>query len=99
MPGNPYVTDERLAVTVGKTPYVRFDLNDYTVPHTQVRKTHTVVADPERVRILDGQEVVVSHLRSYDKGAQIEDPDHIAKLVERKAQGHVPADAGGSCQA
>lgn len=88
LPANPYVTDERLAVTVGKTPYARFDLNDYSVPHTQVRKTLTVVADPERVRILDGQEVVASHPRSYDKGAQIEDPAHIAKLVERKGQAH-----------
>jgi len=88
LPANPYVTDERKEVTVGKTPYARFDLNDYSVPHTQVRKTLTVVADPDLVRILDGQEVVASHPRSYDKGAQIEDPVHIAKLVERKGQAH-----------
>ena len=88
LPANPYVTHERLEVTVGKTPYARFDLNDYSVPHTQVRKTLTVVADPEQVRILDGQAVAASHPRSYDKGAQIEDPAHIAKLVERKAQAH-----------
>jgi len=86
LPDNPYPLEERLAVTVGKTPYVRFDLNDYTVPHTQVRKTLTVVADPGRVRVLDGQEVVASHPRSYDKGAQIEDPAHIAELVCRKGQ-------------
>ena len=88
LPGNPFPTDERKAVTVGKTPYVRFDLNDYSVPHTLVRKTLTVVADPERVRILDGHELVASHARSYDKAAQIEDAAHIAKLVERKAQAH-----------
>ena len=88
LPGNPYVTDERKEVTVGKTPYVRFDLNDYSVPHAEVRKTLTVVADPERVRILDGHEVVATHRRSYDKGAQIEDPTHIAKLALRKAQAH-----------
>jgi hypothetical protein len=58
------------------------------VPHTLVRKTLTVVADPQRVRILEGHEVVASHPRSYDKGAQIEDAAHIAKLVERKAQAH-----------
>jgi len=88
LPGNPYATHERVEVSVGKTPYVRFDLNDYSVPHTQTRKTLTVVADPERIRILDGQEVAASHPRSYDKGAQIEDPSHIAQLVERKAQAH-----------
>jgi len=86
LPANPYVTDERVPVSIGKTPYARFDLNDYSVPHTQVRKTLTVVADPERVRILDGVLVVASHSRSYDKGKQIEEPAHIEKLIERKAQ-------------
>ena len=86
LPANPYVTDERIEVSVGKTPYVRFDLNDYSVPHTQVRKTLTVVADTERVRILDGAEVLASHPRSYDKGKQIEEPSHIKKLVECKAR-------------
>jgi hypothetical protein len=28
---------ERVAVTAGKTPYVRFDLNDYSTPHTLER--------------------------------------------------------------
>ena len=32
--------------SVGKTPYVRFDLNDYSVPHTHVRRMLTVLADP-----------------------------------------------------
>jgi len=29
---------------------------------------------------------VASHSRSYDKGKQIEEPAHIEKLIERKAQ-------------
>ncbi|MDP1572870.1 MAG: IS21 family transposase [Pseudomonadota bacterium] len=86
LPGNPWPLEERVAVSVGKTPYVRFDLNDYSVPHTLVRKTLTVLADPERVRILDGQAVVASHVRSYDRGQQIEEPAHLAALVEHKAQ-------------
>jgi hypothetical protein len=28
-----------VAAKVGKTPYVRFDTNDYSVPHTHVRRT------------------------------------------------------------
>jgi len=88
LPDSPYPLEERLAVTVGKTPYVRFDLNDYSVPHAQVRKTLTVVADPDRVRVLDGREVAASHPRSYGKGEQIGDPAHIAKLVERKGRAH-----------
>src|SRR5271165_4333185 len=33
LPDNPAPLLERVAVSVGKTPYVRFDLNDYSVPH------------------------------------------------------------------
>jgi hypothetical protein len=88
LPANPWPLDEREAVTVGKTPYVRFDLNDYSVPHTYVRRTLTVVAAPDQIRILDGQTVVAIHPRSFDRGQQIEDPTHIAKLVERKSQAH-----------
>ncbi|WP_394838641.1 IS21 family transposase [Pendulispora rubella] len=35
---NPFPADELISVEVGKTPYVRFDLNDYSVPHTHVRR-------------------------------------------------------------
>src|SRR5271155_5495948 len=54
-PDNPYPVVERVAVKVGKTPYVRFDLNEYTVPHTHVQRTLTVLADPDRLRIVEGQ--------------------------------------------
>ena len=33
LPDNPAPLLERIAVKAGKTPYVRFDLNDYSVPH------------------------------------------------------------------
>jgi hypothetical protein len=71
-------------VTAGKTPYVRFDLNDYSIPHDCVRRPLTVLADPDRLRIVDGQKVIALHPRSYDKGKQIETPDHIQALVEQK---------------
>jgi transposase len=84
LPDNPYPLHERVAVIARKTPYVRFDLNDYSIPHTHVRRTLTLLADLEEVRILDGQQVIACHPRSYDKGAQVEDPAHIAALVAEK---------------
>jgi hypothetical protein len=86
LPANPYPVEERVVVKVGKTPYVRFDLNDYSVPHTQVRKTLTVLADATHLRVVDGLQVLASHERCYDKGQQIEIESHIQNLVERKAQ-------------
>ncbi len=90
LPDNPYPTEERVEVKVGKTPYVRFDLNDYSVPHTHVRRTLTVVASPDQVRVLDGAEVIARHERSYDKGEQIEAPSHIEALTayKQKARRH-----------
>ena len=86
LPENPFPSDERVEVKAGKTPYVRFDLNDYSIPHTHVRRALSVVASPTEVRVLDGAEVLARHRRSYDKGAQIEDPAHIAALTARKRQ-------------
>ena len=84
LPEHAYAVQEKLAVQAGKTPYVRFDLNDYSIPHTHVRRTLTVVADPQRVRVLDGAVQLASHVRSFDRGAQIEEASHIQKLVDRK---------------
>jgi transposase len=94
LPSNPAPLLERVAVSVGKTPYVRFDLNDYSVPHDQVRRLLTVLADPHEVRIINGAEVLARHQRSYDKGAQIEDAAHIQALVDdkRAARQHRGAD-------
>jgi len=86
LPDNPFPTDEREAVRVGKTPYVRFDRNDYSIPYTYVQRTLTVVASPTVVRVRDGAEVIATHGRSYDKCQQVEDPAHIAELTVRKRQ-------------
>ena len=54
LPGDPFPDHDRVEVAIGKTPYARFDLNDYSVPHTHVRRTLVVVATLDEVRILDG---------------------------------------------
>ena len=84
LPDNPYPTLEQVIVKAGKTPYVRFDLNNYSVPHTAVRRQLTVLADPRQVRIVDAQQILACHPRSYDRGAVIEEPAHVAQLVEQK---------------
>ena len=86
VPDNPYPTEERVAVKVGKTPYVRFDLNDYSIPHTHVGQWLTVLADPQQVRITDAAQVLACHARSYNRGAQIENPAHVQALVDHKRQ-------------
>jgi hypothetical protein len=85
LPANPFPAEERIVVRVGKTPYARFDLNDYSVPHDRVRKSLVVLASPAVVRIVDGLDVIATHARCFDRGRQIEDPAHVRALVEAKA--------------
>lgn len=80
LPDNPFDTRERIEVIARKTPYIRFDLNDYSIPHQYVQKPLTVTADLSQVRILEGAAVIAEHVRSFDKGAQIEHEDHINAL-------------------
>jgi phosphoglycolate phosphatase-like HAD superfamily hydrolase len=84
LPPNPFPASRVEEVKVGKTPYVRFDGNDYSVPHDRVRRVLTAVADECLLRVVEGTEVVASHERSYDKDEQVEDPAHIEALVEDK---------------
>ncbi len=91
LPDNPFECEERVDVAIGKTPYIRFDLNDYSVPHQNVRRRDLVVAaNLERVRVCRGLEVIAEHERSWDKGQRIEDPQHVKELVayKRNARQH-----------
>jgi transposase len=81
---NPFPCQTIEEVKIGKTPYARFDSNDYSVPHDKVRRTLAVAASETTVRILDGTAVICEHRRSWDKGACVEDPAHVAALVEAK---------------
>lgn len=84
LPDNPYPCDEVETVSVGKTPYARFDLNDYSVPHTYVRQSIVVHATLDCVSLLDGTTIIARHVRSYDKARQIECEEHIKTLASRK---------------
>lgn len=94
LPDNPFPLATQVPVSISKTPYARFDLNDYSVPHTHVRRTLCVLATPKEVRIVDGAAILARHQRSYDKGVQVEDAAHIQALVEqkRKARHHSATD-------
>ena len=84
LPTEPFPAHERLEVEVGKTPYVRFDLNDYSVPHDRTRRTLVVFANLDEVRVVDGNDVVATHPRSWDRGQQIEQTEHLQRLVDEK---------------
>ena len=77
-------------VSVGKAPYVRFDGNDYSVPHTFAQTTLTIAAAETSVRVLDGVHEIARHTRSYDRGQRIEDSGHLEALGAEKKRAREP---------
>jgi len=86
LPSDHFPTREQRQVSARKTPYIRFDLNDYSIPHTHVQKILTVSADLNCVRIFDEKGVIAKHERSFDKGQQIEQQAHIDALWKHKVE-------------
>lgn len=84
LPATEHPCAERCEVVLDKYPQVRFDLNDYSVPPQYVHKTLVVLATLDSVRVLDGANVVATHLRSYDRHKLIESTQHRAELQEIK---------------
>ena len=84
LPEHPFECAVVRGVSSGKTPYVRFDQNDYSIPHDRVRRPLTLIASERLVRIVDGTTEITRHARSYDHGCTIEDPAHIAALAKQK---------------
>ncbi len=84
LPAHPFSCDLIRTVYADKTLYVRFDLNDYSVPPRALGRALTLVASPTTVRLLDGSTEIVSHPRSYDRHELVEDPAHRQALLEQK---------------
>lgn len=86
LPSDDFAASDDVTVKVGKQPYVRFDKNDYSVPPDRVRRVVTVRASTTQVRVLDGDDVIATHKRSFSKQEQVEDPKHIDALWELKRE-------------
>lgn len=84
VPLHPFSADLVRTITAGKTIYVRFDLNDYSLPPRAVGQTLTLVASDTRVRLFLGTTEIASHARRYGRHERIVDPAHQQALLEEK---------------
>jgi hypothetical protein len=61
---------------------VRFDRDDYSIPHDRIHQPLTLVASETDIRVTDAVGTVLAqHRRSYDSSVVIEDPAHLEKLI------------------
>ena len=84
---HPFPADRIESVHSRKTIYVRFDLNDYSIPPHAIGRQLTLVASDTAVRILDGSTEIARHIRTYDRHQLALDPAHQEAVlkIKRKA--------------
>ncbi len=94
LPRHPFESDLVTTVSSRRTIYVRFDLNDYSIPPAAVGRTLTLVASDTRVRIFQAQTQIADHARSWDRGRLVPDPAHEEALLQEKRRA-LGSTAGG----
>jgi len=77
-----------------KTIYVRFDLNDYSIPPEACGRPLTLAASDTLVRILDGATEIARHQRTYDRHQPVLDPAHKEALLKLKRKAFHATPAG-----
>ncbi len=80
------ITREVLATSTAR---VKFETNQYSVPVSAAYAHLSLKADPFRVRIYQGEQLIAEHVRSYARHAVVEDWRHYLPLLLRKP-GAVP---------
>jgi len=93
LPAHAFDADLVVTAVSRKRIYVRFDLNDYSIPPDAVGRPLTLQISPTRVRILKGTATIAEHRRSWDRHQVIEEPAHRQALLEekRRAMGSSPS--------
>lgn len=86
LPGDTFPCHETIETRARRSPYVRFDANLYSVPHDRIQRSLILLAEVDRVRIFDREELIAEHPRCWDKQQTIENPKHISELWKAKAK-------------
>lgn len=73
-----------LAVRANRQFRVTLERNRYSVPARFAGQQVTMKVYPDRVCVYHGVELIARHLRSFDRFADIADPDHAKALVAQR---------------
>jgi transposase len=99
LPAHPFNTDLMVPIRSAKTIYVRFDLNDYSIPPEALDRPLTLVASDTLIRILDGAQEIARHQRSYDRHKAVLEPGHQEALLQLKRKAFHSTPSGRLAQA
>jgi transposase len=83
LPAIPFDTDEVMPAVVSPHARVEFDGNRYSTPPDLARRTVTVRASRDTIRVLHEGQVSAQHVRCHQRGQLIVLPDHRAAALAR----------------
>jgi len=84
LPAHPYDCALIKSALVNTQFRVRVDGNRYSVPGKYAGQKLLLKLYPDRLCLYDGQKLAAEHLRSYERGLDIENPEHAKPVLERK---------------
>jgi len=83
LPEIPYHPYRIIQASVGKTSFVEFETNRYSVPSIYSEIPCELLAYPDQIEILIKSKKVASHPRSFERRKKIENPSHRQALLTR----------------
>lgn len=86
----PQVTpsfEDSICASVGKTPYIRVDTNNYSVPPECVGSSVVVKVSSTKIRVISGSSQLAEHDRCWEKHKTIENQSHIKAIRAMKSRG------------
>ena len=84
LPAHPYDGALIDSVRVDRQFRVHVDGNRYSTPAAYVGRRLLLKLYPDRLCLYEGEKLVTEHLRCYDRGQDIENPEHAQPVLERK---------------
>jgi transposase len=83
LPTIPFDTDEVVPAVVSPHARVEFDGNRYSTPPELARRSVTIRASRDTIRVLHEGQVLAQHVRCHQRGQLIVLPDHRAAALAR----------------
>ena len=90
LPIHPYDCASISSVSVDRQFRVCVDGNRYSVPAAYVGRRLLLKREPDRLCLCNGEKLVASHPRSYERNRDFEDPEHARPVLERKRRAEEP---------
>lgn len=87
LPALSYKPYRVIPAAIGKTAFVEFDTNRYSVPTDCAGRQATIVAYPGHLEIMVDGGKRAHHVRSFGRNQKIEHPAHRSELLERTPHG------------